>query len=675
MPYHVVSAGCGDEYGCCDQLGSPFEGVAAYHNGYYHNCTHGCWSCAGNGPYGGQYQCVEYVRRFYALADEVKTDHDNWTGDAGAYFNSHQVGLRGLVRYQNDFTAHPPQPHDILCFDNGGIGHVAIVTAVTFNYDDGDTKHYTVSIIEQNWGDGHEDLPMVKTSAQSGMGHYFMSQRCGNSCYAIQGWLRFPWDLIETEYNSNGGSSAFGTLYLQFTTTGTNYVHFYHGGQVSNTTEDADCVIHNFSSGSYGNCGIVFDAYGGAKRAYTVRTGFWNDGNEHGWAYLDGPTSLLGMPITNEYTTSYGARQDFRNRFLKYENGSVSTPQVYPHAAPGWHENNNWDEGFSYLFAMAYERNGAWNVLGDATEPVDLNWRGTAYHAQHFGSDDKMIVYDPFNKVDNNLSTDEAYYLSGNFYTVYTASDGAGPWLLGAPTTDRSGNVQYFKYGRMEEVTGGAVRAYNLLNECKWGCDDVSAVGGPGPFYTGIAFDFDGDDIADYWDRTSTGELHFDYAINNLTDWDTTFYGYGGSQDNPAPADYDGDGKYDFAILKNANSKWYIDYAANGFGGWDDSLGGYGTAADYPCPGDYDGDGVADIAVRDADGDWHIDYFALGNGFGAWDVTYQGYGGQYDRPCPADFNGDGMCDFAILRDSDRKWLIDYAHNGFGSWDVTNLGGY
>jgi hypothetical protein len=186
-------------------------------------------------------------------------------------------------------------------------------------------------------------------------------------------------------------------------------------------------------------------------------------------------------------------------------------------------------------------------------------------------------------------------------------------------------------------------------------------------------FDFDGDCIADYWDRTSTGEFHLDYASDNLTGWDTTFYGYGGSNDQPAPADYDGDRKYDFAVLWNANRTYRIDLAANGFGGFDVTYNGYGGTGDYPCPCDYDGDRVDDISVRDADGDWHIDYAS--NGFGAWDVTYSNRGGIYDRPAPADYNGDRKCDFAVLRNSDRKYLIDYAHNGFGTWDKTDLGGY
>jgi hypothetical protein len=190
----------------------------------------------------------------------------------------------------------------------------------------------------------------------------------------------------------------------------------------------------------------------------------------------------------------------------------------------------------------------------------------------------------------------------------------------------------------------------------------------------GVPNDFDGDGIADVWDRTATGLFHLDRAYNNLTGWDDAYPGYGGSLDQPAPADYDGDGKCDFAVLWNADRTYRIDYAADGFGSFaTPHLGGYGGSTDYPAPADYDGDGKADISVRDTDGDWHIDYAS--NGFGAWDWTGLGYGGFNDRPAPADYDGDGKCDFAILRDSDRKYLIDYAAGGFGAWDVTNLGGY
>jgi hypothetical protein len=186
-------------------------------------------------------------------------------------------------------------------------------------------------------------------------------------------------------------------------------------------------------------------------------------------------------------------------------------------------------------------------------------------------------------------------------------------------------------------------------------------------------FDFDGDGVADVWDRTSDGTFHLDYASGGLNGWDFTGLGYGGSLDTPSAADFDGDGKWDFAVLRDSDRRWCIDYASNGFGAWDESHGGYGGSVDYPCPADYDGDGKADISVRDADGDWHLDYAS--NGFGAWDDTFLGYGGINDRPAPADFDGDGKCDFAVLRDSDRKWFIDYASNGFvAGWDAS-YGGY
>ena len=195
----------------------------------------------------------------------------------------------------------------------------------------------------------------------------------------------------------------------------------------------------------------------------------------------------------------------------------------------------------------------------------------------------------------------------------------------------------------------------------------------PSGTFARVKYDFDGDRRADAWTRSSDGTLRIDYAANGFGGWDLQLPNYGTTLDQISIEDYDGDGKWDIGMLRNADRKFLIDYAANGFGSWDANFGGYGSSVDYVCSGDYDGDGLGDIAVRDADGDFHIDYAA--NGFGAWDLLGLGYGGPNDKPAPADYDGDKKCDFAIIRDSDRKFLIDYAANGLGAWDVTNLGGY
>ncbi len=110
-----------------------YQGVIAYSNGQ----DTGKYSFTEPiGQDGKKYQCVEYCRRFYRLHYGVDTsgweiNADDWYV-LGPYW--------GLQRFANNGTSLP-QPGDILCFNTGSYGHVAIVTSV----DAGD-----VNVIQQN---------------------------------------------------------------------------------------------------------------------------------------------------------------------------------------------------------------------------------------------------------------------------------------------------------------------------------------------------------------------------------------------------------------------------------------------------------------------------------------------------------------------------------------------
>jgi len=79
-----------------------------------------------------------------------------------------------------------------------------------------------------------------------------------------------------------------------------------------------------------------------------------------------------------------------------------------------------------------------------------------------------------------------------------------------------------------------------------------------------------------------------------------------------------------------------------------------------PVPADYDGDGKADFAVFDPN---------MVNGY-AWYILQSSnstlaiyeWGEPGDKPVPNDYDGDGKCDRAIWRSSTGVWYIINSHD-------------
>lgn len=122
---------------CGSELAS-YRGVAAKYNGQAQGTGD---SCANRGSYGLQYQCVEYIKRFYSEA--LSFDTTQWRLNAVDFFG--QASQLGLTAFANVESTAAPRPDDILVFGgtkNNPYGHVAIVAEVS-----GDS----VICIEQNW--------------------------------------------------------------------------------------------------------------------------------------------------------------------------------------------------------------------------------------------------------------------------------------------------------------------------------------------------------------------------------------------------------------------------------------------------------------------------------------------------------------------------------------------
>jgi probable HAF family extracellular repeat protein len=186
------------------QYTSHGQSIPAYSNGQSQWSTNNCDPNHTKPPfgfYGQQYQCTEYVKRFYYQALGV-TSARSWIGDAIDYFASATVNLplvgannKNLTPYVNSGVV-PPAPDDILVFiDSANTeGHVAIVTGVTPT---------SVTFIEQNWSTtGVASLEMSTNCQASAPCSYHIADRIsyplynpGGVAFPVVGWLRLPAEL------------------------------------------------------------------------------------------------------------------------------------------------------------------------------------------------------------------------------------------------------------------------------------------------------------------------------------------------------------------------------------------------------------------------------------------------------------------------------------------------
>lgn len=130
--------------------------------------------------------------------------------------------------------------------------------------------------------------------------------------------------------------------------------------------------------------------------------------------------------------------------------------------------------------------------------------------------------------------------------------------------------------------------------------------------------------------------------------------------DVPVPADYDGDGRADLAMWRVPNGEWEIRGSATGA----ITSVRFGTSADVPVPADYDGDRRADLASYRA-GSWNIYGSLVGN-------TQRTLGSGVDLPVPGDYDGDGRADAEVFGPTNGTWAI--LQSGSGTTRRLNWGG-
>ena len=211
----------------------------------------------------------------------------------------------------------------------------------------------------------------------------------------------------------------------------------------------------------------------------------------------------------------------------------------------------------------------------------------------------------------------------------------------------------------------------------------ASAWGLSTDFFVSGDYDGDGKDDISVW-RPGAATVATFYILNSATST-LRQEAFGQTGDDPTVvADYNGDGKDDIAVYRagasaGAQSTWYFRTTANGpvtFVPW-------GQNGDFPAPGDYDGNGKADFMIQRNAGGGQAGFWRLSDAFVAQPVVI--FGTPTDVIVPGDYDGDGKTDIATVRGVSGSlqwaWLnssnaaINYRTFGASATDFVAQGDY
>ncbi|WP_225848627.1 FG-GAP-like repeat-containing protein [Streptomyces sp. HPF1205] len=194
--------------------------------------------------------------------------------------------------------------------------------------------------------------------------------------------------------------------------------------------------------------------------------------------------------------------------------------------------------------------------------------------------------------------------------------------------------------------------------------------------------DFDGDGRADYAVVNPNGsmQVYLNRGGDGHGGWQflgQVAVGATTDQTRVKLADFDGDGRADYAVVNpNGSMQVYLNRGGDGHGGWQ-FLGqvAVGATTDQTRVklADFDGDGRADYAVIQTDGSVQVYLNRGGDGHGGWLSLGQvaiGVTTDQDRIQFADFSGDGNADYIDTDPSSNSAGV-YLWNGgdgHGGWN-------
>jgi len=171
-----------------------------------------------------------------------------------------------------------------------------------------------------------------------------------------------------------------------------------------------------------------------------------------------------------------------------------------------------------------------------------------------------------------------------------------------------------------------------------------------------LAADFDGDGKTDYAIfRAASAQFFVKKSTNSSTEVVT--WGNAATLDRPVPADYDGDGKSDYAIYRPATAQFFVKQSSTGAA--EVVTWGIAGGGDIPAVGDYDADGRTDYAIFRKSS---AQFFVKNSVSGAATVVVWGSALGGDTPVVADYDGDGKADYAVYRRFTSQWVIKQSSN-------------